>query len=363
LHWGLGAKFSARDFTIYALPVSLINPLAKEISAKIVFYGPGLSGKTTSLKYLYSVIRPERRGELVTLATEGDRTLFFDFLPISIERVQDMPVRLQLYTVPGQIFYAATRKLVLNGADGVVFVADSQEAALDSNKLALQDLRDNLTEMGMELEKFPHLFQYNKRDLPRVMPVARMEAEFNKHKVPAFETCAERGTGVLNALREITRVVVRDMKKRQTAGRLPLEEPEMVAEDGLRERLSQVAQSEAASMASPTDHARYADISFSALWPLGDTAAVQTVETHIREHSHGPAVRAAAGELAALLDALPGATQLDGPMSKALMLGLDGRDYLRLCRLASTPDAAVTHEDALFSLVMLVTARMKQRGL
>ncbi|MBI5498465.1 MAG: GTPase domain-containing protein [Deltaproteobacteria bacterium] len=362
--------------------MSLINPLAREISAKIVYYGPGLSGKTTSLKYLYSVIKAERRGELVTLATEGDRTLFFDFLPISIERVQEMPVRLQLYTVPGQIFYAATRKLVLNGADGVVFVADSQEAARDNNRLSLQDLEDNLAEMGLDLARFPHVFQWNKRDLPTAMAVATMNAEYNHHGAPAFETCASKGTGVLQALKEISASVVRDLRRRQQgARRAPTGETQLVAEDGLTARLSAVASeaveeatapAAAPSLPVPTQPppaslpARSAlagtGLSFAPLWP-GDGAGVERVERHIVAREFATAVRAAAELMALLLDALPGTSGTGGPMARAALLGIDGREYLRLCRLASAPDAALTAEDALFALYLLVSARVKQQAL
>jgi signal recognition particle receptor subunit beta len=348
--------------------VSLINPLAREISAKIVYYGPGLSGKTTSLKALYAVIRPERRGELVTLATEGDRTLFFDFLPITLERVQEMPVRLQLYTVPGQIFYAATRKMVLNGVDGVVFVADSQEAARDSNRTSLEDLRDNLRTMGMDLGTFPHVFQYNKRDLRGVVTVQAMEAELNAHKAPAFETCALRGIGVVNALREITRLVVADLRRKQAPARrtmVPVLGTEREA--GLGEQLSAVVGGVAASPEPvlPREPVRplAPGLSFAALWPRDGTAGVDAVEEHLRNKQHGPAVRAAAAVLAEMLDSLPGATTGDGSLAKAATLGLCGTEYLRFCRLASAPDAAVTEADGLFGLYMLVAARIKHAAL
>ena len=369
--------------------MSQINPLAREISAKIVYYGPGLSGKTTSLKYLHSVIRPERRGDLVTLATEGDRTLFFDFLPISIERVHDMPVRLQLYTVPGQVFYAATRKLVLNGADGVVFVADSQEAARDSNRTSLEDLEDNLRDMGTDLSKFPHVFQFNKRDLGGVAGVSVLNADLNRHNTSYFETCAARGTGVLNTLREITTLVVRDLKKHQPAPRrtsavdLPL-----VAEEGLTARVAAVANETplpamppppriiapavtplpppSAPSVPPQDSLPPVPtpaFSFAALWSDTPNAPVRAAEEHLSARRYSAAVGAAAEALAALLDSLPGVPGSDGPLARAALLGLDGREYLRLCRLASAPAAAITRQDALFGLYLLVSARVKQQTL
>ena len=170
-----------RDFASPRAPrydarVSTVNALAREISAKIVYYGPGLSGKTTSLQRVYDFVRPESRGQLISLNTEGDRTLFFDFLPLQIQQVRGLSIRLQLYTVPGQVFYDATRKLVLNGADGVVFVADSQPAAHDRNLESMDNLRENLGELGIDLDAFPLVIEYNKRDLPSALPVANRRA-------------------------------------------------------------------------------------------------------------------------------------------------------------------------------------------
>ena len=159
--------------------MSSVNLMAREVGAKIVFYGPGLSGKTTTLRKIYETVRPAHRGEMMSLATEGDRTLFFDFLPVKVEKVGDCTVRLALYTVPGQVFYNATRKLVLQGADGVVFVADSQPAAADSNRESLQNLEENLLEQGLRLDRFPLVIQYNKRDVPGVLPVERLRSLLN----------------------------------------------------------------------------------------------------------------------------------------------------------------------------------------
>ena len=192
-----------------------MNAPAREIAAKVVYYGPGLSGKTTSLKQVYAGIRPETRGQLISLSTEGDRTLFFDFLPVKIEPIGGLGLRLQLYTVPGQVFYDATRKLVLNGADGVVFVADSQPTASDANLESMSNLEINLAEMGIDLGAFPLVLQYNKRDLPGAVPVEELGKQLNRFGAPEFETVASRGEGILPALREITRLVVKDLKSRQ----------------------------------------------------------------------------------------------------------------------------------------------------
>lgn len=195
--------------------MSSVNVQAREVSAKIVFYGPGLSGKTTTLRRIYESVRPAHRGEMMSLATEGDRTLFFDFLPVKVERVGDCAVRLALYTVPGQVFYNATRKLVLQGADGVVFVADSQPEAMDNNRESLQNLEENLFEQGIRLEKFPLVIQYNKRDLPKALPVDELRGQLNPRGAPDFETSAMRGQGVLDTLKAITRLVIKDLRTKR----------------------------------------------------------------------------------------------------------------------------------------------------
>ncbi|HET9450222.1 MAG TPA: ADP-ribosylation factor-like protein, partial [Aggregicoccus sp.] len=195
--------------------MSSVNLMAREVAAKIVFYGPGLSGKTTSLRKIYETVRPAHRGEMMSIATEGDRTLFFDFLPIKVEKVGDCSVRLALYTVPGQVFYNATRKLVLQGADGVVFVADSQPEAMDANRESLANLEENLLEQGIRLERFPLVIQYNKRDLDKVLPVEALRAELNPRAVPDFATEAVSGVGVLDALKAITRLVIKDLRAKR----------------------------------------------------------------------------------------------------------------------------------------------------
>lgn len=351
--------------------MSLINPLAHEISAKIVYYGPGLSGKTTSLKYIYAAVRPERRGELVSLATEGDRTIFFDFLPLQVERVRGMTVRLQLYTVPGQIFYAATRKLVLNGADGVVFVADSQRSARQANIESFDSLRNNLSEFGVDLELFPLVMQYNKRDLPDVMPVSQLTADLNWLGAPEFESSATVGTGVLAVLKEAVRLVVRALWAQQSQHRaVSVVEENVQRETSLVDRISH-----AASLASPPSEHPTASpaeqpaaeeptrlISFAPLWKNRDETVVTSVEENIAVGDYPQAVRLAAVALADLLESLPG-PRGEGTAAKVSLLGLDGRDYLRLCRIAAVPEAAITHEDSLFALYVLVGAHLKSMTL
>jgi len=195
--------------------MSTVNVMAREIAAKIVFYGPGLSGKTTTLKRIYETVKPSLRGELMTLPTEADRTLFFDFLPVRVERVGDYALRLALYTVPGQVFYNATRKLVLQGSDGVVFVADSNPGAQDANRESMANLEENLAEQGIALDSFPLVIQYNKRDLGNAVPLSLLRATINKRNVPDFETVAMSGDGVLDAMKAMIRLVIKDLRARK----------------------------------------------------------------------------------------------------------------------------------------------------
>ena len=186
-----------------------LNPHNRELSFKLVFYGPGLGGKTTTLKTLFASTKAENRGKLVSVATQQDRTLHFDFLPLRVPRVRGMTVRLQLYTVPGQLYYGATRKLLLSGVDGVIFVADSQEGRLEPNQEALDDLRHNLAELKRPLEQLPHTFHWNKRDLSDLVPIEELERRFNPHGAPSLGTVATSGEGVFEGLERITRLVLR----------------------------------------------------------------------------------------------------------------------------------------------------------
>jgi signal recognition particle receptor subunit beta len=420
--------------------VSTVNALAREISAKIVYYGPGLSGKTTSLQRVYDFVRPENRGQLISLNTEGDRTLFFDFLPLKVEQVRGLALRLQLYTVPGQVFYDATRKLVLNGADGVVFVADSQPAAHDRNLESIQNLRENLAELGIELDTFPLVVAYNKRDLPNVLPVATLRRDLNPRGIPDFETIAERGVNIMPALKEITRLVMVDLRSKQPAPRkatAPLEARGSHRSD-LAEQVSAAAEHRGRTITEwpppptarplgapaqspaplrpppPAPHAPAApappggarvtsraipiataptpptpslspipragtpaaqapkpppparphgadpatplDLSFTRLFP-GRGEAIGEVESALRERTFGAAVRRAAEGLAELIETL--FPPEDQPGDRAALLGIDGRDYLRLSLLAAKPDPAVTEQDALFGLHLLISAMLK----
>jgi mutual gliding-motility protein MglA len=186
-----------------------VNPHTRELVFKLVFYGPGLGGKTTTLQYIHAATKAEHRGKMVSLATPTDRTLYFDFLPIRLPRVRGMAVRLQLFTVPGQVYYAATRKLVLSGADGVVFVADSQNGRSDTNQEALDDLHANLAEHNRTLEEVPHTFHWNKRDLGDLVTIEDLDRRFNKLSAPSLGTVATKGEGVFEGLERITRLVLK----------------------------------------------------------------------------------------------------------------------------------------------------------
>ncbi|MDX2495055.1 MAG: GTPase domain-containing protein [Desulfuromusa sp.] len=193
--------------------MSFINYASREINCKIVYYGPGLCGKTTNLQYIYQKTAEESKGKMISLATETERTLFFDFLPLALGEIRGFKTRFHLYTVPGQVFYDASRKLILKGVDGVVFVADSQEERFDANIESLENLKDNLEEQGFDLEKLPFVIQYNKRDLPNVSSVEELSNLLNPRKVPELEGCAMTGEGVFETLKAVAKLVLNDLKK------------------------------------------------------------------------------------------------------------------------------------------------------
>lgn len=193
--------------------MSFINYSSREINCKIVYYGPGLCGKTTNLQYVYKKTNPDQKGKLISLATETERTLFFDFLPLALGDIKGFKIRFHLYTVPGQIFYAASRKLILKGVDGVVFVADSQIERMDANIESLEDLKINLAEQGYDLDKMPFTIQYNKRDLMNVAPLDNMNKLLNIRNVPWFEAVATTGVGVFDTLKNVAKQVLTELKK------------------------------------------------------------------------------------------------------------------------------------------------------
>jgi signal recognition particle receptor subunit beta len=340
--------------------MSTVNVMAREVSAKVVFYGPGLSGKTTSLKRIYESVKPSLRGELMSLPTEADRTLFFDFLPVRVERVGDYALRLALYTVPGQVFYNATRKLVLQGADGVIFVADSNPAAEDANRESMANLEENLAEQGIRLDGFPLVIQYNKRDLPQAVSLERMRAQVNARAVPDFETCATSGVGVLDAMKEMIRLVIKDLRARKV---VPTPRPRTDApalerapglEDQIREHLK-------AAQQRPTIEAAAAPVPAPLPLPtppkLGPVAALAPAA--LLDPARVADACFASGDWDGCLRACQEAVRRglafagEPPMgAQACLLGLDGRDVLDLFRRGSTGDARI--DDAAFGLYVVM---------
>ena len=193
--------------------MSFINYSSREINCKIVFYGPGLCGKTTNLQYIYNKTNPEAKGKMISLATETERTLFFDFLPLSLGEIRGFKTRFHLYTVPGQVFYDASRKLILKGVDGVVFVADSQIERMEANIESLDNLRVNLQEQGYNLDKIPYVVQYNKRDLPNSAPMDELKKLLNPTNVPEYEAVATTGVGVFDTLKAVAKLVLTELKR------------------------------------------------------------------------------------------------------------------------------------------------------
>ena len=193
--------------------MSFINYSAREINCKLVYYGPGLCGKTTNLQFIYNKTRPDAKGKMISLATETERTLFFDFLPLSLGEIRGFKTRFHLYTVPGQVFYDASRKLILKGVDGVCFVADSQLERMEANIESLDNLRFNLQEQGYDLDKLPYCIQYNKRDLPSAVPVEELREVLNPAGVDDFEAIAVSGEGVFDTLKALAKLVLTELRK------------------------------------------------------------------------------------------------------------------------------------------------------
>jgi signal recognition particle receptor subunit beta len=191
--------------------MSMINYASREINCKVVYYGTGLGGKTTNLEHIYSRVNPDTKGKMISLATETERTLFFDFLPIDLGEVRGFKTRFHLYTVPGQVYYNASRKLILKGVDGIVFVADSQQERAEANIEAMHNLYENLESYGYDLQQIPFVIQYNKRDLPSAMAVEDLRAQLNPTGVPDFEGVATEGTGVFETLTGVSKLVVQSL--------------------------------------------------------------------------------------------------------------------------------------------------------
>jgi signal recognition particle receptor subunit beta len=194
-----------------------VNYGSREVNCKLVYCGPGLSGKTTNLHQIHAKVDPTTRGKLISLATAKQRTVFFDFLPLELGNVRGFKTRFHLFTVPGQLFYDQSRKLILRGADGIVFVADSQVERLEGNLESLEDLEATLAEQGQRLEDTPFIIQYNKRDLPNVLPVPDLEAALNRRSAPHHEACAIKGEGVFDTLKGLAKLVLTDIRKKMAS--------------------------------------------------------------------------------------------------------------------------------------------------
>ncbi len=192
--------------------MSFVNYVTKEVNCKIVYYGPGLGGKTTNIQYVYQKTSGDNKGNIISLNTENERTLFFDFLPLDLGEIRGFKTRFHLYTVPGQVFYEASRKLILRGVDGIIFVADSQVERMESNIESLKSLEKNLTEQGYDCEKLPLVFQWNKRDLPNITTIKDLHGALNKWNVPEFEAVAVKGNGVFDTLKTISKLVLMNLK-------------------------------------------------------------------------------------------------------------------------------------------------------
>jgi signal recognition particle receptor subunit beta len=193
--------------------MTFINYASREINCKIVYYGPGLCGKTTNLQYIFDATAPQAKGKLISLATETDRTLFFDFMPLELGTVRGFRTRFHLYTVPGQVFYDASRKLILKGVDGIVFVADSQEERIDANIESLYNLEENLKAQGYDIMKLPYVLQLNKRDLPNIIPATDLASELQLKGEPVVEAVASAGTGVFDTLKAVAKQVLTELRK------------------------------------------------------------------------------------------------------------------------------------------------------
>ncbi|MEW5740922.1 MAG: ADP-ribosylation factor-like protein [Myxococcota bacterium] len=348
--------------------MSTVNVMAREVAAKLVFYGPGLSGKTTSLKCIYESIKPSLRGELMSLPTEADRTLFFDFLPVRVERVGEYALRLALYTVPGQVFYNATRKLVLQGADGVIFVADSNPGADDANRESMANLTENLAEQGVRLEGFPLVIQYNKRDLPNALPIEHMRAALNPRGVPDFETSATAGQGVLDAMKAMIRLVILDLRARRVvpspkSRKQPVAEPMALAKDeksSLEAQLQEHLDAATPTLPTPPPEAPRPLLGpVAALAPAALIDPSRAAEVAFAQGDYDGCVRACL-ETVTRGVAFAG----DGNIgSQSYLLGLDGRDVLELQTRAARGGARI--DDAAFALYVLAQTfvRLTHAGL
>jgi signal recognition particle receptor subunit beta len=387
-----------------------VNALGRQLVFKIVYYGPGLSGKTSTLQHIHATARPEHRGKMVSLATPVDRTLYFDFLPLRVPNVRGMGVKLQLFTVPGQVYYNATRKLVLTGADGLVFVSDSQAGRIDSNLEALENLRDNLREHGRTLDDFPHVIQHNKRDLSDVLSLKELDEMLNPHRAPSFGTSATKGEGVYESLDAITRLVVTAFESSIPPGERHISAELEAIEGGLGEALRnadapdpvlQDTPSVIASLTDPpkgerhgrsgagrdedrgaeapgevaaravvkSDRTALSSTSLCELWPEAEREKVREVEAAIAGRRYARAIEGCDALVTRVLASAAGVFgSAEAPRDAAtvpLLLGLDGRMYLafRLLVREARSGGTLDSRAALEALVFAAQARVLRSAL
>jgi signal recognition particle receptor subunit beta len=402
-----------------------VNPLSRELVFKIVYYGPGLGGKTTTLEHIHATAKPEHRGKLVSLATPVDRTLYFDFLPVRLPPVRGMHVRLQLFTVPGQVYFNATRKLVLTGADGIVFVSDSQLVRADANLESLENLRENLLDQGRDLEQIPLIFQYNKRDLPDVLPVEELNSMLNLYGAPSLPTCATSGEGVYESLEKISERVLTAFQDRLPESidgralasfaavegglvnalrgathrvdpptdvvvariRAPNSYPSFPPEPRLSEpptalipRPTSLPGIEVGAEGAPPPPAtegplvRAASpagggVSFAEIWPESDRDTVHDVEEAISKGRYWRAIELCEALVSRVIT---GAAGLFGtpeaprdPAIVPMFLGLDGRRYLAFRSIVrdARGDGLITAREALVAYAFAIDARLAQSAI
>ncbi|MBW2702844.1 MAG: hypothetical protein JRF33_18640 [Deltaproteobacteria bacterium] len=351
--------------------MSSINLHTREISIKVVYYGPGLCGKTTSLQHIHRTLKPELRGQLVSLATGIDRTLYFDFLPIKLPKVKGFNIRMSLYTVPGQVHYNATRKLVLQGCDGVVFVADSQIPRRGANIESLANLGENLQAQGMNIEQTPLIFQFNKRDLPDLMSIEQMNKELNPRALQNFETCALTGKGIFDSLKTIAKLVLSDLKRKgiyqdkpapstPTIESAPVVSPSV--ESGLVAAIERQKDLVAAKSKAKPEKGATESLSFSKLWPAGEARKqILDMEKSLKRGEYKTSNKLANKILNQCVQGAE--TNNANPVEMLLMLGVYGPHFSRFRKAVDIADPS--REDALFCLFFLadVELRMQAVGL
>lgn len=395
-----------------------VNPLSRELVFKIVYYGPGLGGKTTTLEHIHATAKAEHRGKLVSLATPVDRTLYFDFLPMRLPPVRGMHIRLQLFTVPGQVYFNATRKLVLTGADGIVFVSDSQFVRADANLESLENLRENLLDQGRDLAQIPLIFQHNKRDLPDVLPVEELDSMLNLYGVPSLATSAVTGEGIYESLQAISEQVLTSFMDRLPESKeTPAPANFMEIEGGLINAIrsattrddapSQVVVahirapgsypsfppepsfSEPPPMPSPPptsipgieadplapqrplvgEAAAVTGVSFAELWPEGERDTVHDVEEAITRGRYWRAIELCEALVSRVLTSSASLFGTDeaprDPAIVPMFLGLDGRRYLAFRTIVrdARGDGLITAREALTAYAFAVDARLAQSSI